>query len=156
MKSGPSKILLIERVAPFTDSRFALIQKAREQRLEYLQLARQEETLRKKEMRNRVLLQAVPDWIFLINGEGRILDLKATMGKNPFMFAEFIGQTLTDVFPEEAAEKMIQCGKGALSGQSLQTCRFSLGSMEAQVPFEARAVAVGPNSVVLLVRDMPC
>lgn len=155
MKSGASKILLIERIAPISDPRFALIQKAREQRLEYIQLARKEESLRKTEMRSRILLQAVPDWIFLVNPEGTILDLKATMGKNPFMFAEFIGQPLTEVFPEEASQKMIECTEEALRQQKLQSCVFSLGSMDAPIPFEARAVAVGPNSVVLLVRDLP-
>ncbi len=152
---GKDKIILIERVAPFEDARFAVLQKAREQSLDYLRLARKEKSLREKETRNRILLNAVPDWIFKVDTKGLILDLKATMGKNPSIFAEFVGQSLTEVFPEEAAAKMIECAQQAIISNSLQTCVFFLGSMESSFQFEARAVAIGPEEAVLLVRDLP-
>jgi PAS domain-containing protein len=155
IKKGNYRILLIERIAPYLDERFGFLQKGREQRLEYLQLARKEKVMREKEARNRMLLQAVPDWIFRINRQGIILDLKATMGKNPAMFAEFVGQPLAEVFPEDAAQKMIDSAREALATSQLQICNFLLGSSTSSFDFEARIVAVGPNEVVLIVRDLP-
>ena len=155
IKKERHEILLIERIAPYLDERFAFLQKGREQRLEYLQLARKEKASREKEARNRMLLQAVPDWIFRINRQGIILDLKATMGKNPAMFAEFVGQPLGEIFPEDAARKMIDSAREALSTSQLQICNFPLGSNQSSFEFEARIVAVGPNEVVLIVRDLP-
>jgi PAS domain-containing protein len=155
MRSGRQEIFLIERVAPYSDMRFALLQKAREQSLEYLHLARREKALKEKETRNRILLQAVPDWIFRINGAGIVLDLKATMGKNPSMFTEFIGQPLSEVFPSEATEKIIRCAADAITTQQLQSCHFPLGSSEANIEFEARLVATGENEVVVIIRDVP-
>jgi hypothetical protein len=102
-----------------------------------------------------MLLQAVPDWIFRINRQGIILDLKATMGKNPAMFAEFVGQPLGEIFPEDAARKMIDSAREALATSQLQICNFPLGSNQSSFEFEARIVAVGPNEVVLIVRDLP-
>jgi PAS domain-containing protein len=155
MRSGKQEIFLIERVAPYSDMRFALLQKAREQSLEYLHLARKEKALREKETRHRILLQAVPVWIFRINRAGMILDLKATMGKNPSMFTEFIGQPITEVFPKEASQQIIECAMAAIETQQLQSCHFLLGSNEANIDFEARVVATGPNEVVVVIRDLP-
>jgi PAS domain-containing protein len=155
MRTGKQEIFLIERVAPFSDMRFALLQKAREQSLEYLHLARREKALKEKETRNRILLQAVPDWIFRINRSGMILDLKATMGKNPSMFTEFIGQPLSEIFPKEVSEDIIRGAIDAIAAQQLQICYFQLGSNDAGIDFEARIVATGPNEVVVIIRDLP-
>jgi PAS domain-containing protein len=155
IKKEKYEILIIERIAPYLDERFAFLQKGREQRLEYLELARKEKAMREKDARNRMLLQAVPDWIFRINRQGIILDLKATMGKNPAMFAEFVGQPLGEIFPEDAATKMIDSAREALATSQLQICNFPLGSSGSSFDFEARIVAVGPNEVVLIVRDLP-
>jgi len=155
MRTGGQEIFMIERVAPYSDMRFALLQKAREQSLEYLHLARKEKDLREKETRNRILLQGVPDWIFRINREGIILDMKATMGKNPSMFMRFVGQPLSEIFPEDASLKMINSARDALFANQVQTCVFPLGSREASIDFEARVVAIGPNEVVVVIRDLP-
>jgi PAS domain-containing protein len=155
IKKEKYMILIIERIAPYFDERFAFLQKGREQRLEYLQLTQKEKAMREKEARNRMLLQAVPDWIFRMNRQGTILDLKATMGKNPAIFAEFVGQPLAEIFPEEAARKMIDCAREALSTNQLQICNFALGSRDSSFDFEARIVAIAPNEVVLIVRDLP-
>jgi PAS domain-containing protein len=155
MKSGKQEIFLIERVAPYSDMRFALLQKAREQSLEYLHLARREQALKEKETRNRILLKAVPDWIFRINRTGIILDLKATMGKNPSMFSEFVGQPLSEIFPKDVSGNIIQSTMDAIATRQLQTCHFPLGSSEASVDFEARIVATGPNEAVVIIRDLP-
>ena len=154
IRSGKEKIIFIERVAPYSDSRFAMLQKAREQSLEYLKLSRKEKALREKESRTRILLNAVPDWIFKINRDGIILDLKATMGKNPSIFAEFIGQPLQEIFPEDAARKMIQSAEEAFRTHSLSTCVFPIGP-DSSFQFEARVVAISMEEAVLLVRDLP-
>ena len=155
MRRGKDKIVMIERLAPYSEPRFAMLQKAREQSLEYLDLVKKERLLREKDSRNRILLNAVPDWIFKINRDGIILDLKATMGKNPLMFAEFLRKPLSEIFPEEAADKMIECAGLALVAKTLQTCVFPLGPEEASLLFEARVVAISDEEAVLLVREMP-
>ena len=151
---GKDKIIVIERLAPYDEPGFTILQKAREQSLEYLHLARKEKALREKEVRNRILLNAVPDWIFKINRDGMIRDLKASMGKNPLAFAHFLLKPLTEIFPEEAAQEMVKCAQTALIARTLQTCNFSLGPPEAAVQFEARVVAISEEEAVLLVREI--
>lgn len=154
-RNGKRKILLIEPLIQEWDARFDLLQKARESNLDHRKLVKKEKALREKELRSRLLLKAVPDWIFLINPEGRILDLKASMGKNPALFAEFIGQSLSEIFPQEAAEKIIKCAGLARSSNQLQSCVFELGPAKHGVPYEARVVVAGPDELAVIVRDLP-
>ena len=154
-RNGKRKIILVEPVVQQWDSRFDLLQKAREKSLDYRKLAQKEKALREKELRSRLLLKAVPDWIFLINAEGKILDLKATMGKNPSIFAEFIGQPLSEIFPEDAAKKMIECVGLTRSSHHLQSCVFELGPAQHSIRYEARVVVAGPDEFAVIVRDLP-
>lgn len=154
-RNGNRKILLIEPLIQQWDARFDLLQKARESSLNHRKLVKKEKALREKELRSRLLLKAVPDWIFLINREGKILDLKASMGKNPALFAEFIGQTLSDIFPPEAAKKIIECAGLAESSNQLQSCLFELGPTKHSFPYEARVVVAGPDEFAVIVRDLP-
>jgi hypothetical protein len=62
---------------------------------------------------------------------------------------------LSEIFPEEAAEKMIACTGQALDKRTLQTCVFPLGPEESSLMFEARVVALSDEEAVLLVREMP-
>ncbi|MCI0606312.1 hypothetical protein L0156_25275 [bacterium] len=154
-RNGDRKIILVEPVVQHWDARFDLLQKARESSLNYRKLAKKEKALREKELRSRLLLKAVPDWIFVINAEGKVLDLKASMGKNPSIFTEFIGQPLSEIFPKEAARKMIDCVGLARSSQQLQSCTFELGPAKASIRYEARVVPAGPDEFAVIVRDLP-
>jgi PAS domain-containing protein len=154
-RNGRRKIILIEPLIQEWDARFDLLQKARESNLNHRKLVQKEKKLREKELRNRLLLKAVPDWIFLINAEGKILDLKASMGKNPALFVEFIGQTLSDIFPHEAAEKIINCVGIVRSSKQLQSCAFELGPTKRSIRYEARVIVAGPDEFAVIVRDLP-
>lgn len=153
-RDGKRKIILIEPLIQEWDARFDLLQKARESSLNHRKLVQKERTLREKELRSRLLLKAVPDWIFLINPEGKILDLKASMGKNPALFAEFIGQPLSEIFPQEAAQKIVECAGLARSSNLLQSCIFELGPSKHSIRYEARVVLAGPDELAVIVRDL--
>ena len=115
---------------------------------------KKEKTLREKDFHNRVLLNALPDWVFRINRAGIILDLKASMGKNPLVFAQFLKKPLTEIFPEEAARSLVKCAEDALIARTLQTCTFPLGPPESPLPFEARVIAINEEEAVLFIREL--
>lgn len=154
-RNGKRKIILVEPLIQEWDARFGFLQKARESSLDHRRLVQKEKTLREKELRSRLLLKAVPDWIFLINPDGKILDLKASMGKNPSLFAEFVGQALSEIFPQESARKIIECAGLARSSNQLQSCVFELGPAKHSIRYEARVVVAGPDEFAVIIRDLP-
>jgi PAS domain S-box-containing protein len=63
-------------------------------------------SMRSPEVRNRAMLEAVPDLIFLLNAEGRILDCKPSPTV-PLLrpMSDYVGQLVTEIFPEDLAER---------------------------------------------------
>ena len=116
---------------------------------------RSEESIRASEQRNRALLDAIPDMMFVVDAEGRFLDFKDA---NDWSFGqdrdEVIGRTLEEVMP------------GAMAGHVMEETEFVLGTGESEVVtfdaplgdrerhFEARMVVTGAQEVLVIVRDI--
>ncbi|MCX6082383.1 MAG: ATP-binding protein, partial [Chloroflexi bacterium] len=111
--------------------------------------------LRQSESHNRALLDAIPDIIFRLRGDGVILDCKANLGdqliKHP---DQLIGKSVygtLDVGLSTRVKNMINL---TLRSRQLQTMEFDLKVKDRLHIFEVRLKDNGENEVVAIVRDI--
>ena len=113
-----------------------------------------EDALRQSEARHRALLRALPDMMFLFDGDGVFLDFHApeavSLLKKP---EEFLGRNIREVFPGKLAElTLTQIEKVRISGQGM-LFEYRLKVDGAPHIYECRMVACGSNFLAL-VRDI--
>jgi signal transduction histidine kinase len=112
------------------------------------------ETLRRMEVRNRALLDAIPDVVFRISRDGTYLDVQADDSATlPVPAAELIGTNVRDLLPPEIAEHELATIAQALDSQAMTSVEYELKIEGVPRHFELRMVPSGMNEVVTIVRD---
>ncbi|MBE7556497.1 MAG: PAS domain S-box protein [Anaerolineales bacterium] len=95
-----------------------------------------EESLRASEIRNRTLLQAIPDMIIRYRGDGTYLDIKPSKDFQAFRSpSELIGKNLFEVAPPEVAQQRMYYIQLALQTGQVQTYEHSF-MREGEARFE--------------------
>ena len=114
-----------------------------------------EETARKGEERNRDLVRALPDLIFLQSPDGVYLDYHAAEPRDLFVpAAEFLGKNMKDVLPPQLAEDFFRCFGLATETGEPQVMEYTLPIGGDERWFEARVVRDQRNQILSLVRDV--
>lgn len=113
--------------------------------------------LLESESRSRALLEAIPDMMFRLDGQGYVLDFKADRASKLALSPErLLGKRLHEVWPQELADLHFSQMHQALQSKEVVTYPF-LMAVNGGEPrhFEARAVlAEGREEVVFVVRDI--
>lgn len=114
-----------------------------------------EEALRKSEEHNRAIVAALPDLLFQINTNLQFTDCRAN---TPDLLLappeQVIGQGIEQVLPAELAELTIQYVRQTLVEGGVQVYRYALNIAGLERYFEARMTLSGPESVLVLARDI--
>ena len=114
-----------------------------------------EESLQRSEARNKAMLEAIPDLMFLISRDGEHLDFRARdEGKLYVPPEEFIGRNLREIMPPDLARLMLDSIARALDTGEIQHIEYSLPMPEGELDYEARLVASGPEEILSVVRDV--
>src|SRR5262249_41637011 len=112
------------------------------------------ETLQRMEVRNRALLDAIPDLMFRVRRDGMTLDVRAD---DPAALVlpveEQIGRNLQDVLPTEVADAILTCIERALETGAMSSVEYELEVGGKARIFESRMVPSGADEVVTIVRD---
>jgi PAS domain S-box-containing protein len=122
--------------------------------------ARVEAVLHDSETRTRAILSAFPDLIFRLSADGTFLDYEVAEGQiNHYVPAnEILGRNLDEVLPPEMAEAFHRSVQSAVSSRNLQTLEYQLpraGGVDGPPRhFEVRAVPLGEDEVLAIVRDI--
>jgi len=136
--------------------------KEAERRLEKLnrtleeRVAEQMKGLRDRDIRQRALLNALPDMMFRFNRNGTFLDFSAERHAMLLMAPEEVvgGNIWQSPLPHDVAESIMRAANSALETGTLQTIAYEL-VMEGDVRyFEARLTKSGDDEVVSVVRDV--
>jgi rsbT co-antagonist protein RsbR len=113
-----------------------------------------EEELRHSERRNRALLEAMPDLMFLLRADGVFLDYKADRSGRLLLPPEaFLGRHVTEVLPPYLAERVVyHIEQLRLTGEMQQfEYRLDLGDQVEE--YEARMV-LSNNDILILSRNI--
>ncbi|NJL63282.1 MAG: PAS domain-containing sensor histidine kinase [Methylacidiphilales bacterium] len=112
------------------------------------------ENLRTSESRYKAILDAIPDLIFRISGDGKYLDFKGEGADITIPRAEIVGKSLWDLLPSDVANDSYIAIRRTLASHSLQTCEYRLLTPLGIRDYEARLVVSGREEVLAIVRDI--
>lgn len=114
-----------------------------------------EEALKASELRARALLDAIPDLMLRINGEGVFLDYKAATNEWYFPDEVIVGKNLTDVVPPELVDVMRERIAEIIQSGKMRIDEYQLNIPEIGViDVEARTVCGIHNEVIVIVRNI--
>ena len=117
--------------------------------------ARASEDLREAQARNNAILDAIPDMIFTLDGNGQYIDCRAGMHDVTVLPSEQpVGRNVSELLPPDLAERFRLGIRCALDKGTTQTLLYSLQRTEREHHYEARLVPSGKNQVVAVVRDI--
>ncbi len=106
--------------------------------------------LRASEAKNRALLQALPDMLFIQKRDSTYIDYRAPNGETYVPPESFLGKTTAEIFPPELAQSFLQGIEQALAGNPyLLEYALPAGGF-----FEARITAIDEDTVLTLVRNI--
>jgi PAS domain S-box-containing protein len=118
-------------------------------------LKRTEQDLRENEQRNRAMLSAMPDLIFVCDREGIYLDCLVA-DPNDLLASpqEFLGRSLRDYHTKEDAERILAAFQQVLADRRLQIVEYELELAKDRSWFETRITAIDDQRVLCLVRNV--
>ncbi len=109
--------------------------------------------LQASERRSRALLDALPDKMFRISGDGVILDIQENPGSQPTRFR--VGTSIYDSSaPKEHMERVMTTGRRALETGELQTVEWEV-DLDGDVRHaEGRFIPSGEDEFFVVIRDV--
>jgi PAS domain S-box-containing protein len=114
-----------------------------------------QEALRRSEERNRAILRAIPDWMFILSADGEFLDYHVKEPTRLLMPPEmFLGKRITDVLPPVISDPLSKALQGALAADEPQNFEYSLDTGVAQRFYEVCVVRCDGDRFLSIVRDV--
>lgn len=124
-------------------------------RAQYEQLMENEQLLSRSEEKNRAIIQALPDLLFVLDGEGRFMDCKTNDKALLMMPRElFIGKSVDDIMPEEIAAIAMDKIKLVLKTGNIETFEYTLEVKGKNQHYELRMAKSSKNEVLAISRNV--
>ncbi len=126
----------------------------------FLQRARAEQAIRESEERLRAIGNALPDIVFVIDEDGRYLEILSSESNLLFLSAENLKrQTFHDVFPKPAADRFLALLQKTITTGQSQVLEYDLNLPAGQRWFEGRTAPLqlkidSKNCIVFVARDI--
>ena len=113
------------------------------------------QALRQSEERNRAILRAIPDWMFVMSSDGIFLHYHA---KDPSRLlvppAAFLGRSVREVLPPSLADALSAAFAKALASDEPEKLEYTVGSDDEELFYEATVVRCDGDKVLSIVRDI--
>ena len=112
------------------------------------------ESVQQVELRNRALLDAIPDPMIRVTRDGTYLDVRAD-DRTQLLNApeDLLGRNVRDALPPELAGPILECVESTLDSGTMKTIEYEV-EIGGVIRFkESRMVPSGPDEVVTIVRD---
>lgn len=122
--------------------------------MESLQRRRSENALQESLSQNRSIVNAVPDLLLRMDLEGHLLDLKIPEGSGFHEFALTPAYSLSDLFPDVLAEKIMEKSRHTIAQQEITHLEYELDFENRLRDLEIRAAKSGNEEVLVMIRDV--
>ena len=114
-----------------------------------------QEALRQSEERNRALLRAIPDWMFILSSDGIFLDCHATNPEDLLAPPEvFLGKSMHEILPPWLAEAHQRAFERALATNEPERLEYNLESRHERRFYESCIVRFDSDKLLSIVRDI--
>jgi PAS domain S-box-containing protein len=116
---------------------------------------RAHEALRHSEARNRAILRAIPDWMFLQTVDGVFLDYHAADASGLVAPpSAFLGRNVREVLPAPLGETLGQAFLRVAASDEPEKIEYTLGSDDSERFYEACIVRCDGDKILSIVRDI--
>jgi len=146
---------------PFLKEERSLIKVIAERIGEMVVRKRAEEALRESQSQNRALLDAIPDLMFQVDGEGVLLGFhQGQFELARFITPDILGRNLYEigelrsVLPRRLMDQVMAYVHHTLETGGMQIFEMNIPFFEERKDFEIRMVPYPPNNVLAIVRDI--
>ncbi len=114
-----------------------------------------EQALRSSLATNRAIINAMPDLLFRISGDGTYVNLKASKDDQLLLpSSELLGKKIDQVLPPDVAQPVMYYIQQALATQEVQIFEYQLPRQNQLHDYEARIIVSAENEVMAIVRDI--
>ncbi len=139
----------------FDDHHLELFSRVSEYISRVIERHQSDAALKASEERNRALLNAIPDSMFLLDGQGVFLDFHTpTPEKLAASPGEFIGKGVREILGSELGDRTMRAIEEASALERPYEYEYSLEIAGEQRYFDARMVASGQDEYLAIVRDI--
>jgi PAS domain S-box-containing protein len=119
------------------------------------QVAERTSALQDSETELRALFAAIPDPLFVLTAEGRVIEaVEVGTGQLYKPIEEQVGQTLHEIFSQAQADEFLGYIQQVLSTQKMLTVEYSLLMGGQKTWFSTRIAPIRPGQVIWLARDI--
>jgi signal transduction histidine kinase len=116
---------------------------------------RSQEALRQSEERNRAILRAIPDWMFVLSNDGVYIDCHVNNPEGLLVPPEtFLGKSMHDVLPASLADMFTLAFERALVSNEPERIEYSLEKGHERRFYEACIVRCDGDRLLSIVRDI--
>lgn len=116
---------------------------------------RAEDALKESEAKNRAILNAIPDLMFIQDRKGTFLDYHVSNGADLYIPPEnFLGKRAQEVFPAEFATKINSLIEKVIQKGDIQIFEYPLSFKNEHRFFEARIVPYDEHKVLSIIREI--
>lgn len=117
------------------------------------------EELKRNEMKNKILFEHIPFSIFKISKQGRVLEIKLDKKikgiiESAFSTENIIGNNITELLPQDTAEKIQEGIEYALTEIESKEMKFVLSINNNQILFHSNIIPLGENEVFLFLQNV--
>jgi PAS domain S-box-containing protein len=120
-----------------------------------IESSRAKQALKASEERNRAILQALPDSMFLLNSDFTYLACEPRSScRFPIPAAELLGKNMREVLPFELAEKFVCCCESASQSGEPKVVEYNISMNGETIYFEARIIPTNDGKFLAFVRDI--
>ena len=114
-----------------------------------------EAALVESEAKKNLILQKIPDLIFVFDHKGKFLNVYSESEKDLlYKPEEFLGKYLYEVFPKDISDLFYTNLQRAFKTGEIQKYEYDLSSNGQLFYYESRLIVSGKNEVVAIVRDI--
>jgi len=114
-----------------------------------------EESLKFSETKNRAIISAIPDLMFIQNYDGVYLEYHAR-NRDLLLFRpeDFLGRNYKDVLPEDLVKLFNDIFREIIKTNEIQVCKYPLELNGINHFFEARFIAYDNDKILSTIRDI--
>lgn len=132
-----------------------LVNSKKKLRMQYDKISESENKLSKSEEKNRAIIKALPDALFVVNDRGYLVDCMSSDEKYVLMQKkDFIGKNILEIFPKRMSEKLYEKMQVVLKEGILDSFEYKVWIRNKEYHFEIRMVKNNEKEILAISRNV--